>query len=195
MTVSCSREIALIHLVQSYYDKLIQVAHWRQECHNSKSVIFQKLLKVLKCYIFLWVQRRHNCSPATSFSDCVMRLYLLKVHLQTFLSIPVTQKFQILSCDTLVANEHSVLQQCFSNLFACSPLLLSKNNHRLSHPSWRKYLYSVQIKCIQNYKLTSENNSRSRDNALDDLTVIKMAVARFMCTGSFLMICSYSRTK
>jgi hypothetical protein len=27
------------------------------------------------------------------------------VHLQTFLSIPVTQKCQILSCDTLVANE------------------------------------------------------------------------------------------
>ena len=33
-----------------------------------------------------------------------MTLYLLKVHLQTFLSIPVTQKCQILSCDTLVAN-------------------------------------------------------------------------------------------
>jgi hypothetical protein len=34
-----------------------------------------------------------------------MTLYLLKVHLQTFLSIPVTPKRQILSCDTLVANE------------------------------------------------------------------------------------------
>ena len=34
-----------------------------------------------------------------------MALYLLKVHLQTFLSTPVTQKCQILSCDTLVANE------------------------------------------------------------------------------------------
>jgi len=41
------------------------IVHLRQECHNSKSVIFQeKLLKVLKCYNFLWVQRRHNCSPA-----------------------------------------------------------------------------------------------------------------------------------
>ena len=30
------------------------IAHLRQECHNSKSVIFQeKLLKVLKCYNFL----------------------------------------------------------------------------------------------------------------------------------------------
>ena len=34
-----------------------------------------------------------------------MALYLLKVRLQTFLSIPITQKCQILSCDTLVANE------------------------------------------------------------------------------------------
>jgi hypothetical protein len=29
-----------------------------------------------------------------------MTLYLLKVNLQTFLSIPITQKCQILSCDT-----------------------------------------------------------------------------------------------
>ena len=72
--------------------------------HNSKFVIFQeKLLKVLKCYTFLWV-RRHNCSPAASFANCVMTLYLLKVHLQTFLSIPITRICQILSCDTLVAN-------------------------------------------------------------------------------------------
>jgi len=84
----------------------LHIAHLRQECHNSKSVIFQeKLLKVLKCYNFLWVQRRHNCSPAASFANCIMTIYLLKVHLQTFLSTPVTQKCQIFSCDTLVANE------------------------------------------------------------------------------------------
>jgi hypothetical protein len=51
------------------------IAHLRQHCHNSKCVIFQKrLLKVLKCYNFLWVQRRHNCSPAASFANCVMTL-------------------------------------------------------------------------------------------------------------------------
>jgi len=38
-----------------------------------------------------------------------MALYLLKVHLQTFLSIPVTQKCQILSCDTLVTNERYII--------------------------------------------------------------------------------------
>ena len=51
------------------------------------------------------MQRRHNRSPAASFANCVTTLYLLKVHLQTFLSVPITQKCQILSCDTLVANE------------------------------------------------------------------------------------------
>jgi hypothetical protein len=83
-----------------------------QQCHKSKLVIFQeKCLKVLKCYTYLWLQQRHNCSPAASFTNCVMILYLLKVHLQTFISIPVTQKCQILSCDTLVANERYVVQK------------------------------------------------------------------------------------
>ena len=63
------------------------------KCHNSKFVIFQaKGLNVLKYYNFLWVQRWHNCSPAASFVNCVMTLYLLQVHLQTFLSLPITQK-------------------------------------------------------------------------------------------------------
>jgi len=87
------------------------IARLRQEYHNSKSVIFQeKLLKVLKCYNFLWVQRRYNCCPAASFANCVMILYPLKVHLQTFCPTPITQKCQILSCDTLVANERYVCQ-------------------------------------------------------------------------------------
>ena len=70
---------------------------------------FQEIfLKVLKCYVFLWMQRRHNCHPAATFANCVMTLHLLKVHPQTFLSIPITQKCQILSCDNLVANERYV---------------------------------------------------------------------------------------
>ena len=87
----------------------IYIAHLRQQCHSSKFVIFkEKILKVLKCYTFLWVQRRQNCSPAASFGNCLMTLYLLKVHLQKFLSIPIHQKFQILICDTLVANERYI---------------------------------------------------------------------------------------
>jgi len=70
----------------------------------------KKRLKILKCYNFLWLQRRYNCSPAASFANCVTTLYLLKVHLQTFLSIPITQKnAQILNCDTLVANGRYIL--------------------------------------------------------------------------------------
>ena len=69
------------------------IAHLQQQCHNSKSVIFQeKVSKVLKCNNFLWVQRRHNCSPAASFANCFMTIYLLKVHLQTFFSIPINKK-------------------------------------------------------------------------------------------------------
>ena len=88
------------------------MVHLRQQCHNSKLVIFQeKLLKVLKRYAFLWAQRRHNCFPAASFTNCIMTLYLLEVHLQSFLSIPITQKCQILICDTFVENERYVLRR------------------------------------------------------------------------------------
>ena len=74
----------------------IRIAHLPQQCHNSKFVIFQeKRLKFLMCYNFLRAQRWHSCSPAASFANCVMTLYLLKVHLQTFYYIPVTQTFQI----------------------------------------------------------------------------------------------------
>jgi len=73
-------------------------------------VIFQsKFLQALKSCNFIRVQQRHNCSPAASFANCVMTLYVLKVHLQTFLSISITQKCQILSCDTLVVNKRYVL--------------------------------------------------------------------------------------
>jgi hypothetical protein len=77
---------------------------YRQKAHNSKLMICkEKSLKVLECYTFLRVQRRHICFLVASFTNCVMTLYLLKVHLQTFLSIPITQQCQILNCDTLVA--------------------------------------------------------------------------------------------
>jgi hypothetical protein len=48
-----------------------------------------------------------------------MTLYLLKVHLQTFLSTPITQKCQILSCDTLVANERCVCHLTLTATFPC----------------------------------------------------------------------------
>jgi hypothetical protein len=80
--------------------------------------IQEKLLKFLKCYNFLWVQRRHNCSPAASFAKWVMTLYLTKVHPQTFVSIPLTQKFQILSCDTQVVKGRFVKQRPLSEVIS-----------------------------------------------------------------------------
>jgi len=87
----------------------------------------------------LLMQRRHNCSPAASFANCVMTLHLLKVHPQTFLSIPVTQKCQILSCDTLVANERyfftlfykgqNFRKNCTYYKIVCSALLAEKISH------------------------------------------------------------------
>jgi hypothetical protein len=75
-----------------------------------RNFFHEKRFNVLKCYNFLWVQKRDNCSPAASFANCIMTVYLLKVHLQTFLSTPLTQKCQILSCNTLVANERYLPQ-------------------------------------------------------------------------------------
>jgi len=40
-----------------------------------------------------------------SFTNYIMTLYLSNVHTQTLPSTPITQKCQILSCDTLVTNE------------------------------------------------------------------------------------------
>jgi hypothetical protein len=64
--------------------------------------------KGLEVLLMLRVQRRHYCSPAASSANCIMTLYLFEEPLQTFLSISVTQKCQILSCDSLVANERYI---------------------------------------------------------------------------------------
>jgi len=103
------------------------IAHLPQQCHISKFVIFQEIFlkTLLKGYNCLWVQRRHNRSPVASFTNCVMTLYLLKVHLQTFLPIPITQKCQILSCDTLVANERYHCFNITKNVFLSDYFIFS----------------------------------------------------------------------
>jgi len=56
----------------------VYVAHLRQECHNSKFMIFQeKCLEVLKCYNFLSATTTQLLSNG-EFSNCFMTLYLLK---------------------------------------------------------------------------------------------------------------------
>jgi hypothetical protein len=111
-------------------------------------IFLEKCLKVLKCCTFQWVQRWHNCSAAASFTNCVMTLYLLKVHLQTFLSIPITQKCQLLSCDSLIANEQYINKIYFiqSNHWATFSILSVKT---------RQMQYSLFWVISQHLKLAS----------------------------------------
>jgi len=134
------------------------IAHLRQECHDSKFLIFQeKLLKVLKCYNFLWVQWWNNCSPAASFANCVMTLDLLKVHLQTFLPIPTTQKFHTLSCDTIVANEQYMLTKthnkkpCINYNFNGPPHVIGQSRTHIQPVSQK-----LNITCKENLCATHE---------------------------------------
>ena len=128
---------------------LTHIAHLRQHCHNSKFVIFQeKILKVLKCYSFLWVQWRHNWSPAVSFANCVMTPYLLKLHMQTFLSIPIIRKCQILSCTTLVANERHVHITDLVRCYVFSNGGVHKKNWRLYYATKDKNTMS----CLLNWR-------------------------------------------
>ena len=163
-------------IVISYYSEwhfCRHIAHLQQQCHNSKCVIFlERLLKVLKCYNFLWVQRRHNCSPVASFANCVMSLYLLKVNLQAFLSIPITQKYQILSCDTLVANERCVyfrLTCCWFYCYAvcaCLLYLAAVNQWHLATYA----LYGIYFMCIYTEQIQFIFKSKV---TLGDLNVIR----------------------
>ena len=135
-------------------------------CHNSKSVIFQeRILKVLKCCNFLWVQWRHNCSPAASFANCVMTLYLLKVHLQAFLNTPIIKKCQILSCDTLVANQRYVgrktkpitSHQKGTNAIQVGQHHLSCHRMHFLHP--RSHTQTGLIKSLSPYRTSSWKNT------------------------------------
>jgi len=136
----------------------MDIAHLRQECHKSKFLIFQeKLLKVLKCYNFLWVQRRHICSPAASFANCIMTLHLLKVHLQTFLFIPRTQKCHTLICDTIVANKQYMLTKthnknpCIKDHFNAPPHVTGQSRTHI-----QPVLQKLNKTCKENLCATHE---------------------------------------
>jgi hypothetical protein len=102
--------------------------------HTYKSLIYDKTVTTQNPWFFRSSFKRfwsaiifYECNDDTTalqrrvLQTALWHYTMLKVNLQTFLSTPVTQKCQILSCDTLVANERTVLQQCFPNLFSCSP--------------------------------------------------------------------------
>jgi hypothetical protein len=111
----------------------------------------EKLLTVFKCHNFLGVQQWHNCPPAASFVNCIMTLYPLKVFLQMFLSIPITQKCQILSCDTLVANEwYFVSLSNWSHLTHLLPYTLHSLSSTDVQPQvwWHALYITVNSNCF-----------------------------------------------
>ena len=90
-------------------------------------------------------------------------LYLLKVHLQTFLSIPLTQKCQILSCDTLVANKRYINKIYFiqSNHCATTFSILSVKTRQLQYSFF--WVISQHLKfVIKNRQFWFRRKSRRR---------------------------------
>jgi len=65
---------------QQCHNNSVTTTASQQQCHNSKFVIFQmRILNVFNWCNFLWVQWRYKCSPAASFANSVMTLYLFKI--------------------------------------------------------------------------------------------------------------------
>jgi hypothetical protein len=84
-------------VTQSVYGVTVQyVSHLQTTVSQLKMCDFSE--KSFKCfevlYNFLRVQRHTTALQARVLKNCVMKLYLLKVHPQTFLSLPITQKCQ-----------------------------------------------------------------------------------------------------
>ena len=99
----------------------------RQECHNSKFAIFQeKFLKLLKCYNFFVSATTTQLLSSGEFCKMCYDTIPVKSASETILSIPVTQKCQILSSDTLVANGRymNVLPDVSDNLHKTLQTLL-----------------------------------------------------------------------
>ena len=114
-----------------------------------------------------------------------MTLYLLKVHLQTFLSTPITQTCQILGCDTLVANERIMI---IINTVRCTNV-----------PSWRKIHWNQQfydmrqvssqiapIESVFNYALNRSRHLRSRLFARRSVFLLFKSEWRLLLASQYL---------
>ena len=88
------------------------------------------------------------------------------------------------------------------NLFPPGPLSASKNNHGSSHPcSGRHRVSGWEVSKTKNFyigtdfSLISIRTSSIRNNVSHDLTLIKMTVARFVGSRSFVFRYSNNYTK
>jgi hypothetical protein len=94
------------------------------------------------------------------------------------------------------------LNHCFTNFSARGPFLASKNNQGFSHPCSRKEcpgdshpelkMYTSEL--ILDIRILTHTSS-TRNNALHDMTLIKVVVDRFVGTGSFLIEYCNGHTK
>ena len=84
VTTAVSRQQCHDSSVTTAVSQQVSQQQCHNKCHNNSVTtknmwFFQvRFLNVLKCCNFLRVQRRHNCTPAASFANCVMTLYLFK---------------------------------------------------------------------------------------------------------------------
>ena len=116
----CHYSVTTVSL-QCHYDvtTVSQQCHYSvttvsQQCHYSVTTVSQlkmcdfsgETFKGFEVLYFFMSETTTQLLSSVEFANCVMILNLLKVHLQTFLSKPITQKCQILICDTLVANQY-----------------------------------------------------------------------------------------
>ena len=97
----------MLHLGGWFIWTVGYIAHLRQQCHNSKLVIFSwetfKYIELL--YFYISATTTQLLSSGEFYKLRYETIPVKKEHLQTFLSIPITKKCQILNCDILVANE------------------------------------------------------------------------------------------
>ena len=85
-----------------------QIAHLLEQRRNTKRCDFSG--ETSKSFEVLYFSVRRTTTQvlsSASYANCVMALYLLEVHLKTLPSIQITQKCQILSCETFVKNERN----------------------------------------------------------------------------------------
>jgi len=83
--------------------------------------------------------------------------HLLKVNLQTFLSLPITQKCQILICDTLVANERYVSCLC-AYMYACVVSSQIRRNYQQFFSGTKRFSTRLQMimRCMTSQKIHSQ---------------------------------------
>jgi hypothetical protein len=83
-----------------------------------------------------------------------MTQYLLKVHLQTFLSVPVTEKCQKLSCDILVANERYCAKCAIYSIMFRSYVIIAVSTFNPLNPTGH-VMHHHQFSIQQLYALTT----------------------------------------